>query len=201
MQTWRKEVCPSNFVALHLSLTTNQGSSVRSRAVRRATSPSIDTDKSLKDIKPPPRSATRPSVLAVHQSAGVQKKVKSGRKSQMSARARRRHERGLEMAEAVVERTRSKVEKSVGRSRVVKERSKTWEDINKKAAAGFAVLQDEGGEGEEVVEEESKEGEAGWETDEDMGAADEKMPGVSAPVEAPAPAAAAPLPIDEDEIL
>ncbi|KAH6892986.1 Alb1-domain-containing protein [Thelonectria olida] len=168
-----------------------RGPSIHSRAARRATSPSIDTDKSLKDIKPPSRiSAARPSVLAVHQSAGVQKKAKRGRKSQMSAKARRRHEKGLEMAEAVIERTSLKVEKSLGRERVVKERSKTWEDVNKKA--GFAVLQDEGGQDEKQEDE-------GWETDEDMGGAGEKTLSAPAPVEAPVSATTVPLPIDEDE--
>lgn len=109
--------------------------SKRSRAARRATSPSIDTDKSLKDVQPPPRSAAqqRPSVLAVHQNAGVTKKSRNGRKTQMSAKARRRHEKGLQMAEAIAERTGKKVEKSKGRGRSVQERAKGWEEINKQA--------------------------------------------------------------------
>ncbi|KAH7008775.1 Alb1-domain-containing protein [Ilyonectria destructans] len=167
-----------------------KGPSSRSRAARRATSPGIDTDKSLKDVKPPSSTTatTRPSVLAVHQSAGVQKKSKSGRKSQMSARARRRHEKGLEMAEAIIERTYHKVEKSIDRGRSVKQRSKAWEDINKIAEA------------EEQREKELKEAEGGdgWETDEDMGGANGDA--VTAPaVAAPVPAAAVPLPMDDDD--
>jgi hypothetical protein len=107
----------------------------------------------------------------------------------MSAKARRRHEKGLEMAEAVIERTSLKVKKSLGREKVVKERSKTWEDVNKKA--GFAVLQDEG-------EDETQEDE-GWETDEDMAGAGEKTLSAPAPAEVPVSATAVPLPIDEDE--
>ncbi|KAI5461729.1 Alb1-domain-containing protein [Mariannaea sp. PMI_226] len=176
-----------------------RGPSVHSRAARRATSPSIDTDKSLKDFRPPSRvSAARPSVLAVHSSAGVQKKSSQrGRKSQLSAKARRRHEKGLEMAEAVIERTRSKVEKSMGRGRVVKERSKTWEDINKKAT--FALLKDEA---DEDDEDDAKDGQ-GWVTDDDMDGAGEKAPGVPAPsAETSVPAAmttSQPIPTDDDD--
>lgn len=53
----------------------------------------------------------------------------------MSSKARKRHERGLEMAEAVVERTSKKKEKSFARSRNIQERAKAWEDINKEAEA------------------------------------------------------------------
>lgn len=56
----------------------------------------------------------------------------------MSARARRRHEKGLEMAEAVCERTANKVRRSAGRQRVVDARRKAWDDINKLAAADAA---------------------------------------------------------------
>ncbi|RSM05660.1 hypothetical protein CEP52_006133 [Fusarium oligoseptatum] len=105
-----------------------RGPSIHSRAARRATSPSIDADKSLK----------RPQ-----HSAGVSKKSK--RKTAMSAKARRRHEKGLEMAEAVIERTRSKVEKSKGRGRSIQLRSKAWEEINRVAA-------EEGVEEDEEVE-------------------------------------------------
>ncbi|KAM4065803.1 alb1 domain-containing protein [Hirsutella rhossiliensis] len=129
--------------------------SKHSRAARRATSPSINTDKSLKEVSLPRASAAasssaaapasappsqqhqlRPSVLAVHRSAAVQKKKTSRpvRKRQLSARARRRHERGLEMAEAVGERTVAKVQRSVGRQRAVNARRKAWDDVNKLAA-------------------------------------------------------------------
>ncbi|KAH7160324.1 Alb1-domain-containing protein [Dactylonectria estremocensis] len=169
-----------------------KGPSSRSRAARRATSPSIDTDKSLKDVKPPSRAAAnaRPSVLAVHQSAGVQKKSKGGRKSQLSAKARRRQEKGLEMAEAIIERTYRKVEKSIDRGRGVKQRAKTWEDINKIAEAEeqrekeLATKEADGGDGRE--------------TDEDMGGANKQT--LTAPVvAAPTPADVVPLPMDDDD--
>ncbi|TQV91792.1 alb1 domain-containing protein [Cordyceps javanica] len=106
--------------------------SKRSRAARRATSPSIDTDRSLKTAQPPPRGkpTERPSVLAVHHSAGVQKKT-SQRKARVSAKARRRREKGMEMAEAVMERTSSKVQRSLHRQRAVDSRRKAWDAINK----------------------------------------------------------------------
>ncbi|KAJ9139409.1 hypothetical protein NKR23_g7940 [Pleurostoma richardsiae] len=129
--------------------------SVHSRAARRATSPGIDTDKSLKNVRPPTESLNaRPAVLAAHAGAGVTKK-KSGRKAELSARARRRQEKGLDRAAAVVERTAVKVQKSKGKSRAVQGRRKAWEEINGSipklggggAAAGgnkFAGLADEG---------------------------------------------------------
>ncbi|OAQ65360.1 ribosome biogenesis protein Alb1 [Pochonia chlamydosporia 170] len=126
----------------------NKGPSKHSRAARRATSPSIDTDKSLKDIPLPKRnseSTFRPSVLAVHRSAGVSKKSKPVRKSRMTSKMRRRHEKGLEMAEAITERTGLKIEKSIGRAKNVQRRSRNWEDINKDAATGEEEEQQTGG--------------------------------------------------------
>ncbi|RTE69881.1 hypothetical protein BHE90_015725 [Fusarium euwallaceae] len=161
-----------------------RGPSIHSRAARRATSPSIDADKSLKDVKPPPRSAPhRPSVLAAQHSAGVSKKSK--RKTAMSAKARRRHEKGLEMAEAVIERTRSKVEKSKGRGRSIQLRSKAWEEINRVAAE------------EGVEEDEVEKRNGGVELDEDMGGADEET--LTALVVPDAAPAAVPLPVDDDD--
>ncbi|PHH74835.1 hypothetical protein CDD80_2822 [Ophiocordyceps camponoti-rufipedis] len=107
--------------------------SKHSRAARRATSPSINTDKSLKEVTLPRDAVSRPSVLAIRQSAGVQKKTKPSRKSRMSTKARRRHDKGLEMAEAVGERTAAKTRRSVGRARVARNRRKPWDDVNKAA--------------------------------------------------------------------
>lgn len=83
----------------------------------------------------------------------------------MSAKARRRHEKGIEMAEAVVERTGKKVERSLGRERTGKERRKAWDAVNKAAEAEEAAA-DDAGSGEEIDD-----GEKGWVTDEDMDAA------------------------------
>lgn len=110
--------------------------SVRSREARRATSPGINTDKTLKEIKPPVETKSkRPSVLAVHQGAGVTKKSKNGRKSVLSSKAKRRHEKGLDRAEAVIDKKGTRIEKSRTRSRTVQERAKGWDDQNKKIAA------------------------------------------------------------------
>jgi len=109
---------------------------VHSRAAKRASSPSIDTDKSLKNVKPPVESSNyRPSVLAVHQGAGVSKKSKNGRKSVLSAKAKRRQEKGLDRAEAVMDKKEIKIEKSRGKARNVQDRAKAWEEQNKKIAA------------------------------------------------------------------
>ncbi|KAL1899901.1 hypothetical protein Sste5346_002767 [Sporothrix stenoceras] len=116
--------------------------SKHSREARRATSPGIDLDKSLKNAKPPQTSVDfRPSILGIHQAAGVSKRVKKqGRKSVLSAKARRRQERGLDMAEAVMERTAQKVQRSKSNARTVQHRSKEWTEINRVAEreAGLA---------------------------------------------------------------
>ncbi|KAH8668272.1 Alb1-domain-containing protein [Tricladium varicosporioides] len=129
--------------------------SIHSRAAKRASSPSIDTDKSLKDVKLPTDSkATRPSVLAVHQGAGVSKKSKNGRKSILSAKARRRQEKGADRAEAFMDKKETKVEKSKARGRTVQERSKAWEELNKKMLVQRAKEEGERIENESWVDEE-----------------------------------------------
>ncbi|KAL2266511.1 hypothetical protein VTJ83DRAFT_5863 [Remersonia thermophila] len=108
--------------------------SKHSRAARRATSPGIDTDKSLKDVQPPPGSIDRrPAVLAAHHAAGVTKKAKSGRKAVLSSRARRRQLKSMDRAEAVMDRTAVKVQKSIGHAKVISARKKAWDDINREA--------------------------------------------------------------------
>lgn len=49
----------------------------------------------------------------------------------MSAKAKRRQEKGADRAEAFMEKTEIKVMKSKGKSRTVQERAKTWDDVNK----------------------------------------------------------------------
>ncbi|KAK6077273.1 hypothetical protein SCUP234_06685 [Seiridium cupressi] len=104
--------------------------SKHSREARRATSPSINTDKSLKEARAPPLSLNhRPSILAIHQGAGVSKKQKAGR--HLSTRAKKRAEKNQDKAVAIIERTENKVEKSKDSSRNIQTRRKNWEDINK----------------------------------------------------------------------
>ncbi|WXC53924.1 hypothetical protein QX201_013568 [Fusarium graminearum] len=160
--------------------------SIHSRAARRATDIDIDTDKSLKEVQPPPRDAPhRPSVLAAQHSAGISKKAKRGRKDKMSAKARQRHEKGLEMAAAVAERTQNKIEKSKGRSRNIQTRAKNWEEINRAA--------EEADKARDIADEEAKKDE----DDEDMDGADEKT--LTAPVtDDSASISADPIQADED---
>ncbi|ROW06078.1 hypothetical protein VMCG_04564 [Cytospora schulzeri] len=114
--------------------------SVHSRAARRATSPSINTDKSLKEVQPPSDVNHRPSVLGIHQSAGVSKKIKRGRKSVLSTKARKRHERGLERAEEIVDRTALKIQKSKRSASEIASRKKAWDAVNGDAAASKASV-------------------------------------------------------------
>ncbi|KAL2197550.1 Alb1-domain-containing protein [Corynascus similis CBS 632.67] len=111
-----------------------KGHSIHSRAARRATSPGIDTDKSLKNARPPQESVDRrPAVLAVRHVGGITKKAKSGRKAVLSTKARRRHEQSMSRAEAIMDRTAVKVQKSKGHAKVINSRKKTWDEINKEA--------------------------------------------------------------------
>ncbi|KAI9794912.1 MAG: hypothetical protein M1833_007359 [Piccolia ochrophora] len=112
-----------------------QSQSAHSRAARRAVSPSINTDKSLKTAKPPEESLDyRPSVLAIHQGAGVTKKTKRGRA--LSTKQRKRQQKGLERAELVIDRTEKKILKSVGRGKTTKARRAAWDELNEKLVDG-----------------------------------------------------------------
>ncbi|GAB1314298.1 Alb1-domain-containing protein [Madurella fahalii] len=179
--------------------------SVHSRAARRATSPSIDTDKSLKNVRAPQESVDqRPAVLAAHRSGGVNKKTKTGRKAVMSSKARRRHEKSMDRAEAIIDRRAVKVQKSKGHARVIGSRKKTWEEINRQ------VL---GQEGQPKLSKKAKakaeedamvaafyaddDGDAEMEGAED--AAD--TPGGSADATPAQPVSMTPVPAEDDEIL
>ncbi|KAL7625638.1 hypothetical protein AAE478_004858 [Parahypoxylon ruwenzoriense] len=119
-----------------------KGPSIHSRAARRATSPSINTDKSLKNVQPPAESVDhRPSVLSIHHGAGVLKKAKKGRNA--SYRARKRHEKGQDRAAAITERTEQKIAKSKGQARTIQSRRKAWDEINHQIPADKKKSQDE----------------------------------------------------------
>ncbi|KAI9683892.1 MAG: hypothetical protein M1829_004227 [Trizodia sp. TS-e1964] len=107
-----------------------KSSSLHSRAAKRATSPSINTDKSLKSVNLPieERQSSRPSALAARHDAGIRKKPK-GRS--LSTKARKRQEKGLDKAEAVMDKTEKKIAKSVGKGRVIKSRANDWDALNK----------------------------------------------------------------------
>jgi Alb1 len=150
------------------------GPSIRSRAARKATSPSIDTDKSLKDIKPPPESVDyRPAILAAHHGAGIIKKSKNGRKAVLSSKARRRHEKSMDRAEVVLGRVAKKIERSRGQAKSIQSRKKNWDDINRQMPTKHKRASDikgESGHSRESIR---------LETDEAMDGADETN--VSAP--------------------
>lgn len=138
------------------------GPSIHSRAARRETSPSIDTDKSLKELQPPTgeRAETRPSVLAARQGAGVTKKA-SKRKSILSSKAKRRNEKGFDKAEAISERIAAKIEKSVKQGKMIRTRGKTWDEVNETPGATKSKSKKKKGSQVAPADE-------GWETDEDM---------------------------------
>ncbi|KAJ4306506.1 hypothetical protein N0V88_001309 [Collariella sp. IMI 366227] len=179
-----------------------KGPSVHSRAARRASSPSINTDKSLKDARAPQESADhRPAVLAAHHSGGVSKKAKSGRKAVLSFKAKRRQEKSMDRAEAIMDRTAVKIQKSKGHAaaKVINSRKKTWDEVNREAQAA------------EALPKLSKKAKAKMEEDAVVAAfyadadGDEDMEGAEDDGEAPAvPAQSAPVPVqqpEEEEIL
>lgn len=104
------------------------------------------------------------------------------------------------MAEAFVERKNKKLEKSLGKAKVVQSRAKKWDDINKDAeqtrSNAFEVLRLATGEavgGDDDKEGETKMGE--WETD------DEEVDGETGAGSEPASAAPAAPVVDEDDDL
>ncbi|KAI9790709.1 MAG: hypothetical protein M1816_004850 [Peltula sp. TS41687] len=105
-----------------------------SRAARRASSPSHNLDKSLRAVKPPTEGPDhRPSILAIHHGAGVTKRSK--RKAPVSSKKRKRHEKGIERAELVMDRLEKKVARSMGKGKSVKGRKTTWDELNTKLTA------------------------------------------------------------------
>jgi hypothetical protein len=116
----------------------------------------------------------------------------------LSTRARKRHERGLERAEEIVDRTSNKVIKSKKSAANIASRRKGWDEINAQvgteaAGAGavgtnkFAGLAD-GAEGDENVDE----------LDDEMGEAEQAVAPAASTPEA-APVGAPPPPEDNDE--
>ncbi|KAB5563254.1 Alb1-domain-containing protein [Coniochaeta sp. 2T2.1] len=165
--------------------------SAHSRAARRATSPGIDTDKSLKNVQPPAESINiRPAVLAAHHNSGVTKTTKK-RKSQPSHKARLRAERNAEKGEAIAERTALKVQKSKGQARVIQSRKKTWDELNREILGR-----------EEVARKKKSKDEAGdaavaefyGDDDEEMDGAEDEAVGDVSTASVPVPA-----PVEEEE--
>ncbi|MCJ1247367.1 hypothetical protein MMC30_004581 [Trapelia coarctata] len=104
--------------------------SPHSRAARRASSPSINLDKSLKNIVAPTvNKPSYPSVLAVHSGAGITKRKAS---KNLKRQQRLRHEKGMERAETVMDKVATKVEKGKAKERVGKERGADWDEHNRR---------------------------------------------------------------------
>ncbi|KAF5855512.1 hypothetical protein ETB97_009089 [Aspergillus alliaceus] len=117
--------------------------SKHSRAARRAASPSLDVDKSLTSL---PRAKQteiqRETILSDRANAGV---IKKQSKPKAMTRAQRlRQQKGIERAENILGQLDKKVEKSVGRAKIVKSRRGDWEDLNRKSTTTlFQNLNDE----------------------------------------------------------
>lgn len=96
----------------------------RSRAARRASSPSLNTDKSIKEA---PRASDATPVLKPYLSNGIQKKTK---KKNLTHAQKLRHQKGIEKGTAIEDRLAAKVTDSKTRSRKRQNRRAMWEDIN-----------------------------------------------------------------------
>ncbi|CAG8903845.1 unnamed protein product [Penicillium egyptiacum] len=126
----------------------SKNQSQRSRAARRAASPSLDLDKSVTSL---PRAesptTTRPSVLADRATSGIQKKQKKNDK--ISRAQRIRQQKGMDRAEAVMDQLEIKKAKSLARGKAVNSRRADWEDTNRKTLAFTALQQDDDEEDDE----------------------------------------------------
>lgn len=116
----------------------------------------------------------------------------------MSTRARKRHERGLERAEEIVDRTAVKVAKSKKSASNISVRKKNWDDINsavggvKGAEAGSNMFGALGGDSDEDVEEVE-------EFDDEMEEVQEDSPAEGGAKSAAVPARNPPVQVDDDE--
>ncbi|KAJ5152174.1 hypothetical protein N7492_010469 [Penicillium capsulatum] len=119
----------------------NKPKAPNTRAARRAASPSLDVDKSLTSLpRAESSNAQRPSILADRANAGIQKKQSLKRQSRAQ---RLRQQKGMDRAEAVLDRLEIKKNKSLDRARNIKSRRGDWEDMNKKTSKFAALEQDD----------------------------------------------------------
>ncbi|KAF2264747.1 hypothetical protein CC78DRAFT_218613 [Lojkania enalia] len=173
-----------------------------SRAARRAVSPSIDLDKSItaglraSPSKSRPSVNPKPHVLAA-QSSGVTKKSKS---KPMKRAQRLRQLKAMDKAESALDKLEVKVQQSVGREKVVKERRKGWEEVNAEKKKGKKNPFEELERDENSLEQERE-----WVNREDMDGAEDavRLKAVGEVKEVVVPASV-PLPIatvEEDELL
>ncbi|KAL4998669.1 Alb1-domain-containing protein [Aspergillus recurvatus] len=125
--------------------------SKHSRAARRAASPSLDLDKSLTNL---PRAENTPlqreSILADRANAGVSKKQSKPKARSRSQRLRQ--QKGIERAEAVMDRHEIKVAKSSQRAKAVKNRRADWSDLNGKASKFEVLAEADNGDDDAMVD-------------------------------------------------
>lgn len=112
----------------------------------------------------------------------------------MKRAQRLRQQRGIERAEENLDKLMTKVQKSVGKEKVVKERAKGWEEVNgeKKKKKGKNAFEMLAGDDEEEGEKESR----NWGQDEEMDGGEAAIVG-----ETVAPVQSVPLTVQEDEQL
>ncbi|OQD74897.1 hypothetical protein PENDEC_c009G06233 [Penicillium decumbens] len=116
----------------------NKPKTDNSRAARRAASPSLDVDKSLTTLpRAEPPTTQRHSILSDRRNSGIQKKQKQ---KKLTRAQRLRQQKGMDRAEAVLDRLEIKKAKSASRQKTVKERRGQWEELNQKSTM-FAALQ------------------------------------------------------------
>ncbi|EXJ84031.1 hypothetical protein A1O3_04698 [Capronia epimyces CBS 606.96] len=128
----------------------------RSRASKRATSPSIDVDKSLKDT---PRASDATPILSAHPNGGVTKPKR--KQKQLTRGQRKRHEKELARAQAVQDHLAKKVNDATVKLKKRRERKGVWDEVNSttkfeqtRAILDEATDQPEGSEWEDEVMEE-----------------------------------------------
>ncbi|KAI8932043.1 hypothetical protein NX059_010936 [Plenodomus lindquistii] len=177
---------------------------VHSRAARRAASPSLNLDKSVKapahttrDSASPSRpSNANPHALAA-KDAGIIKKQKKGK---LTRAQRLRQQQALDRAAENMDKLEAKRNKSFVKAKTITERAKGWEDVN--------------GDGSKVVRKKEKkdadaglEDAGGWVVDEDMDEAeanvvvqDGEVKGEGKQVDAAVEKSTV-MPVGEDELL
>ncbi|RMZ90375.1 hypothetical protein DV736_g2417, partial [Chaetothyriales sp. CBS 134916] len=135
----------------------NVGTNPRSRAAKRASSPSLNTDKSLKEVD---RADTGAILHLRHNAAGaIGKRQKT---APMKRGQRARQERALARAETVMDQLENKVEGARSRVKKRKDRRAQWEEVNaasveerrKAPQSAFDVLEsiEGGGNGDDGVD-------------------------------------------------
>ncbi|KAI9671426.1 MAG: hypothetical protein M1831_004335 [Alyxoria varia] len=109
----------------------NANPSTRSRAARRAASPSAKIDRSLEDENLTSEHRLQQNgqsdALAPQHGSGVSKKKKQ---KPLKRQKRVRQEKANERASIVADQLEKKVNRSKGKLKVVKDRSTGWDDVN-----------------------------------------------------------------------